>query len=151
MKFNGLKSAFMCASVSVVASTLMVSCGEQKNEAAENVPAKVEQKVKPTTLEAPSEVAVAPVAQVAKVASEVEQTEEYTPFVFSPGHEDHPRVLKDLKTIKVRPGSDSPKIGQLIYTFANLPHEKCGTFWVQGDDGYVDSLAKCSGDHAGGH
>ena len=151
MKFNGLKSAFMCAGVSVVASTLMVSCGEKKNEAAEHVPAKVEQKVKPTTLETPSEAVEAPSVEVAKVVSEAEQTEEYTPFVFSPGHENQPRILKDLKTIKVRPGSDSPKLGQLIYTFASLPDEACGTFWVQSADGQVDKLAKCNGDHAGGH
>lgn len=62
-----------------------------------------------------------------------------------------PYALKDLSTIKVTPGSDSPKVGEMIYSYTNIPKEECGEFWVLEDNGYVVKLAKCSGDHADGH
>lgn len=149
MKSNNLKSVLLCVGVSVVASTLMVSCGDKEGETVNNVPTEMEQEVKPTPLETAVEatqtILSAPQQSAAQAAPVV--AAKFTAVEVS----EEPRVLKDLSTIKVRPGSDSPEIGQLIYTFANLPEKECGSFWVQGDDGYVDLLAKCSGDHVGGH
>lgn len=135
--------------VSVVASTLMVSCGDTESETVKNISPEVEQKVKPAPLETPVEApqVISSSAQKPTVQAAPVVAAKFTAVEASA----EPRVLKDLSTIKVRPGSDSPEVGQLIYTFANLPEKECGSFWVQGDDGYVDLLAKCNGDHAGGH
>lgn len=58
----------------------------------------------------------------------------------------HPWELEDLKDIRVRPGEDSPKVGDTIYAMKNVPTGKCGEFWVQDPSGYVSKLAVCSAD-----
>ncbi len=62
-----------------------------------------------------------------------------------------PYVLAEPSTINVYPGTPSPKVGDLIYTMANLPANTCGEFWVRDGDGYVSKLALCTGQHEGGH
>lgn len=139
----------------LVAASMMIGCGE-KSEPQPETPqapatlekvepvAPAEKEDEPAPVSAPESIpltklvpAVVPVPQVQQPdqasAPKVDTTE--------------PFVLESLDQIKVHEGSDSPKVGDTIYTYSNLPQEACGTYWVMGDNGFVETLAVCSGDH----
>ncbi|QQL45142.1 hypothetical protein [Sulfuriroseicoccus oceanibius] len=142
----------------LVAAAWMTSCGEKPS-------APAEQSQSPETSEAeesavvsePEYVPVEPaeVGQPEAVAADVKPADGHVEVgnagfgggVLPPSGGDEPFVLQSLDQIKVREGSDSPKVGDTIYSMTNLPEEACGTYWVLGGDGYVETLAVCTGDH----
>ncbi|MFC4992748.1 hypothetical protein [Rubritalea tangerina] len=63
------------------------------------------------------------------------------------GEKKEPYALEDVQAIKTRAGGDVPPLGTMIYTYSNLPKEACGEYWVQDNEGYVEKLAVCTGDH----
>lgn len=80
---------------------------------------------------------VKPIAERAAVAAKVSAPVDQVPV----------EIVTDPALIKVPDGSDRPKKGDKIYTYTNLPKDACGTYWVRGGNGMVETLAVCRDEH----
>lgn len=56
-------------------------------------------------------------------------------------------IVTDPDSILIEEGSARPKKGDKIYTFATLPEDGCGTYWVRDQDGKVAQVAICRDEH----
>lgn len=140
----------VCSSLCV--SSLFVSCGEKpaeqpkapEKQTEEVVPApevsQIEEEVTP--VEVVEQVRLVDAQDVVVVEEKVMTSQELKEL------RNNPWELKDLKDVRVHPGSDSPKVGDTIYSMKNFPQSNgtCGEFWVQDPSGYVSKLAVCSPD-----
>ena len=156
---NTLQSKILVASALLSLPVLVVSCEKKSTEANASEPASkvVEAKKRvPATLDTSGQDGNQSVDQkkpsMAGIPAQAEESPSSAQNDARSSHElEQPFVLESLSDIKLVPGVPGPKVGDTIYSMANLPKDECGEFWVKSSDGMVAQLAVCSGDHEGGH
>lgn len=156
-----MKSAYVGGCLSILLTGLMVSC--DKNSAGKETTSQsdAEQSELKGQKEVPKKTAhneqamPAPPTKPAEVNSKsapqpLTVPAPRVPNVVEAGSisEMEPIIVTDLKQIKLYPGSEGPRVGEKVYTHKSLPKDACGTYWVENDDGFVESFSVCTADHS---
>lgn len=156
MNAKDLRSKFLLVCIPLSLSALLLSCKSDSQEASS--PSAPDERGKRTTSHtepaqqrAPKDPSVVPSSNPSTQPTTQSPSGRTTTAAAPKTNAPKPYVLTDLSTIKVHPGTPSPKVGDTIYTMATIPANTCGEFWVQDKDGYVSKLAQCNGQHEGGH